>query len=223
MNKQILILRDTENQSYTSFKEQVFEKTKRLIGISEIQTAHVTVTETPPPRISIIPFKRKKIAVASFYGKELPSYEYYEGLSGLHGIYQVTEAFPVSYERDWPDNTITPGVCLLTLFRKRKGLDREKFIHRWHNSHTPLSLKIHPLWHYSRNVVETYRSENGEAWDGIVEEHVSNRSELINPFKFFGPFPIVFRRMWQVYSDTRSFLDYGTIETYLVREYHLKS
>jgi hypothetical protein len=72
-------------------------------------------------------------------------------------------------------------------------------------------------------VVENQKTENAEPWDGIVEEHVRNRSDLLNPFKFFGPFPIVFKRMWQVYSDTRSFLDYGSIETYLVQEYYLKS
>jgi len=29
--------------------------------------------------------------------------------------------------------------------------------------------------------------------------------------------------MISVYTDTKSFLDYGTIETYLTAEYHIKS
>lgn len=58
------------------------------------------------------------------------------------------------------------------------------------------------------------------AWyDGIVEEQVRTRSELLNPFKFFGRPHRVIQNMLAVYLDTKSFLDYKKIETYLAVEY----
>ncbi len=75
-------------------------------------------------------------------------------LPGFSGIYRADEALPVRYDRDWPDGAQTPGVCLLTFFHRPPRLDYAKFNHRWHVGHTGLSLRLHPLWHYNRNVVE---------------------------------------------------------------------
>ena len=122
---------------------------------------------------------------------------------------------------DWTSEK-TPGVCLLTLFRKKKNLDYHEFIDRWHNGHTPLSLKIHPLWHYSRNVVEETEPGSIELYDGIVEEHTRTRKELMNPFKFFGNPIVILPNMLRVYFDVNGFLDYGSVEPYLTQEYILK-
>jgi hypothetical protein len=65
------------------------------------------------------------------------------------------------------------------------------------------------------------RSSSG--WDGIVEEHFRTKADLLNPFKFFGNPLTIVPNMLEVYRDTRSFLDYGTIETYLATEYHIVS
>jgi hypothetical protein len=135
----------------------------------------------------------------------------------------VEEALPVAYEKTWPDGEVTPGVCLLTLFRKKKSIDHGTFIDRWHNSHTPLSLKLHPLWNYSRNVVRTAVKSDSQYWDGIVEEQVRTRADLLNPFRFFGNPLMIIPNMIRVYVDTKSFLDYATIEPYLVMEYHISS
>jgi hypothetical protein len=86
-----------------------------------------------------------------------------------------------------------------------------------------LSLKIHPLWHYSRNVVESKISNESQDWDGIVEEHFRQKRDLLNPFRMFGNPLVILYRFYQVYSDTRSFLDYKTIEPFLVEEYYIKS
>jgi hypothetical protein len=109
------------------------------------------------------------------------------------------------------------------LVSKKGNIDHASFIDRWHNSHTPLSLRIHPLWHYNRNVVLTSSGETKVGWDGIVEEHFRTRSDLINPFLFFGNPLVILLNMLEVYRDTRTFLDYKTIEPYLVREYHIRS
>ena len=133
-----------------------------------------------------------------------------------------TKLYPVAYEKTWDDGKMTPGIWLLTLFNRKKGLDYETFIHRWHNSHTPLSLKIHPLWNYSRNVVEKILAENSTSYEGIVEEQMRTDRDLLNPFRFFGNPMVIIPRMIAVYKDTQSFLDYGGIETYMAREVVVK-
>lgn len=55
-------------------------------------------------------------------------------------------------------------------------------------------------------------------YDGIVEEHVREEADLLNPFRFFGKPWIILYNMFLVYSDTKSFIDYKRIETYLVKE-----
>jgi len=135
----------------------------------------------------------------------------------------LEEAIPVSYAKTWKDGEPTPGVCLLTLFHKKPGLDQETFINRWHHSHTPLSLRLHPLWNYNRNVVSSAISEGSSWYDGIVEEQFQKPSDLLNPLVFFGPPLKVLLHMYEVLKDTRSFIDMRKIETYLTTEIHFKS
>ena len=112
---------------------------------------------------------------------------------------------------------------MLTLFRRKPGIDRESFLTRWHNGHTPLSLKLHPLWNYNRNVVLAPIASGAEPHEGIVEEQFRSEADLLNPFRFFGPPYKVPLHMLQVYRDTRTFIDMKTIEIYLTTEVHFKS
>ena len=222
MAKNIYLIRGQESESYSTFKDRIISAAYTISGRYEI--LKLTLTEKPPPSFSIIPYKRSKIAVISVYdGPEMVPEPTFLEMEGFAGLYKVTEALPVSYDKTWKDGEVTPGVCLLTLFRKKKNLEYEKFIDRWHNGHTPLSLKIHPLWHYNRNVVNLTLSEQAEKYDGIVEEHCRTSGELFNPFKFFGKPLIVIPRMLHVYLDVKSFLDYPSIESFIVSEYFLKS
>ena len=223
INKQIYLVRGIEDESYKAFLERIHWESDILTKDKNIHSLSYTITEKAPPTISIIPFKNKKIACISIKKSDDALVENLQKLNGFEGVYQVTEALPVAYTKDWADGEKTPGACLLTLFKKKKKIDFNTFINRWHNSHTPLSLKIHPLWHYNRNVVDKKFIADANNWDGIVEEHMRTRSELLNPFKFFGNPLVILQRMINVYTDTKSFLDYGTIETYLVAEYCLKS
>ena len=152
----------------------------------------------------------------------MPASEY-EGITQHIGAYEVNEAIPVSYSKTWKDGEPTPGECLLTLFHSKPNLDRETFISRWHDGHTPLSLKLHPLWNYNRNVVEAVLTKDSVWYDGIVEEQFQKPSDLLNPFVFFGPPRKVPIHMYQVWMDTKSFIDMRRIETYLATEIHLKS
>jgi len=221
MSKHIFLIRGSKAESHLDFKGRVGKALKKIKDFNEVDTLSFTISNELPPRISIIPLEKKKIASISVKMKNhIHIKEIYE-LTGFSGEYEVREELPVYYTKTWENGEQSPGVCLLTLFKQKKGISYDKFIDRWHNSHTPLSLKYHPLWHYSRNVVEDCKG-NSEGWQGIVEEHTRTRSELLNPFKFFGNPLVIIQRMLNVYIDTKSFIDYNTMETYLVNEYHLK-
>jgi hypothetical protein len=222
--KSICLIRGTEEESYQQFQERIFGSLlDRIEWDNNIQGLSVVLTVKKPPLLSVIPFKKDKIASISIKGQPELDLNSLMKEPGFSGIYQVDEAIPVAYQKTWKDTEATPGVNLLTLFRKKGTIDYETFIHRWHHGHTPLSLKIHPLWNYNRNVVMKNLADSSESWDGIVEEHFRSASDLLNPVRFFDNPLTMFYRMIQVYLDTRSFLDYPSMQTYLAVEYHLKS
>ena len=223
MKKTICLIRGAKTESYNDFKDRILLLVHRLGTKETILRIKVVLTEAAPPPISILPFKKDKIASISINSPEIAKYDELFKEVGFGGSFEVTEALPVAYDKNWEDGKITPGACLLTLFNQKKSIDYKTFLDRWHNSHTPLSLKIHPLTHYNRNVVDERNANNKESWDGIVEEHCNTRSELLNPTKFFGGSLKMIPNMISVFVDTNSFLDYGTIETYLTAEYHIKS
>lgn len=223
MRKEIYLLDGLENEDYTAFDKRVHALKEQLLSLPSVDYAKVTYTHSPPPTFSIIPFKKKKIAAFSVLHAESNDVLPLMKDHGIKSACAVQEAIPVAYQKSWEDLTPTPGICLLTLFKKRNDLSREVFLDRWHNGHTPLSLKIHPLWNYNRNVVTKNLTDDSPAWDGIVEEQFRTTSDLLNPIKFFGNPLIMPYRMWQVYSDTRGFLDYPTIEPYFATELWIKS
>lgn len=223
MIKEIYLIKGVPEESYDDFSKRLIFLAKSVSEEELIIETKLTFTKEPPPKVSIIPFKKNKIAAISLIHKGGKLSERLTKEKGFSGAYVVEESIPVSYEKNWEDMEPTPGVCLLTLFKQKKGIDYNVFIDRWHNSHTPLSLKIHPLWHYNRNVVLKKLTPDSENWDGIVDEHMRTRSELLNPFKFFGNPLVIIPRMINVYTDTKSFLDYKTIEPYLTCEICIKS
>jgi len=222
--KQIYLIRGKEEgpeastsaTGYSGFCSRIRAVIDALQADPTVTRLSYTITEERPPALSIIPFGKSKIACISIHAEQDQLYTEVAGQQGYVGCYRVEEALPVFYKKDW-EGKKTPGICLLTLFRKKKSLDRLTFLDRWHNGHTPLSLKIHPLWHYSRNVVTEQESE--EFFDGIVEEHTRTDQELLNPFKFFGNPLVIVPNMLRVYFDVRGFLDYGSVQPYLTREY----
>ena len=223
MHKEIYILKGLKGEDYKSFKNRIFELSGTLMKQYGPDALKTCLTVKPPPCISVIPFKREKIAVISVTRKSNSPMDLITQTEGYKGGYVVEEAIPVAYNKSWKDGDPTPGVCLLTLFHKKPGLDQPTFINRWHMGHTPLSLRLHPLWNYNRNVVNSVLSEDSKWYDGIVEEHFQESSDLLNPFVFFGPPLKMLYHMYQVLLDTRSFIDMKKIETYLATEIHFLS
>jgi hypothetical protein len=223
MNKEIYLIRGTSSESYDEFYNRILKLTSVLANKVGTGALKFTITGKAPPVLTIIPFKSGKIAAISIYKSSSGPVEEFRNADGFCGAYSVTEALPIAYQKSWKDGEPTPGACLLTLFSKKKSIDYETFIHRWHNGHTPLSLRIHPLWNYVRNVVNERLTENSTWFDGIVEEQFQDSASLLNPFRFFGNPLIIIPRMLMVYSDTKSFIDYPGMETYLAKEYHIKT
>ncbi len=222
MHKSISIIRGFKDESYSDFHSRI----KKIIDqIKSFPThkLHYTITLEVPPNISVIPFSKEKIAMISFTSGGKGLLDTVQKAGGYAGTFYVTEALPIAYAKDWQDGVATPGVCLLTLFRQKKGIDYDTFIERWYNGHTPLTLKIHPIYHYNRNEVTEALGDPPVLYDGIVEEHCRSRKELMNPFKFFAKSGFAPVNMIKTYFDVKSFIDYGSIETYLVTEYHIVS
>ena len=221
MRKEIYLVRGIENEDYRAFTERILKLARAISFQIKPDSLKVTITREAPPKITVIPFRKSKIAVFSIYKENHDAIAALLSAEGASGAFTAEEALPVAYDKTWPNGEPTPGACLLTLFHRKPGIDYDTFINRWHNGHTPLSLKLHPLWNYNRNVVLQKISDHPAWYDGIVEEQTRTRSELLNPFNFFGNALEITGNMIAVYKDVRSFLDYKRIETYLVTEYHI--
>ncbi len=199
----------------------------------------LTMTTSLPPRLSIIPFQRKAVALLSLWvGDESEVAPWTERLVDVVGRraevtgWRVIESIPVESLQSWPVGMRTPGAGLLTLLRRKPGLGDEELIRRWHQGHTPLSLKMHPLWRYVRNVTEQAVVAGSPELDGIVEEHFRDCRDLLQPMRFFGGPPGRSRSLaaaWMVPNmirtaiDVGGFLEMSTLESFLVEEFRLRS
>src|SRR5258706_6303429 len=86
--------------------------------------------------------------------------------------YLVTESVPRDFgARSWPDGVRSPGVKLISAFEQPTRLTREEFIARWHGSHPPLSLQVHPRRCYVHNVVAPALTARAPNFPGIVAQH----------------------------------------------------
>jgi len=137
--------------------------------------------------------------------------------------YLVTESVPVPYPaRDWSDGEPTPGPVLLTLFTQPDGMADDEFFAYWHGSHTPLSLEIHPLWCYVRNVVVRRLTLGAPPWRGIVKETFRSADDLTDPMRLFsggGDPERMKANARRSLEDGSRFLDLdGGVQTYVLRE-----
>jgi hypothetical protein len=133
--------------------------------------------------------------------------------------YLVTESVPRDFDqRSWPNGVRSPGAKLISVFEQPARLSREEFIARWHGSHTPLSLEIHPLWRYVRNVVARPLSAGAPNLAGIVEEHVRELADLTDPARFYGGKENMAANMRRILDDARSFLDLERVASVVTSE-----
>jgi len=186
----------------------------------------VAVTEEAPPPLSVIPYRRDRIALVSLDGVADDAAAP-EPPAGFAGAYRSDAAVPVEHRRTWPLGEQSPGAGLLTLFRRRRGIGESEFLRRWFEGHTPLTLEVHPNVGYVRNRIMgpwIPAGEPADLWDGIVEEQYDPPSDLTRPWRFFGGSLLrMIPTMIRVYRDVKGFIDYTSIHTWYTREYRLKS
>ena len=105
-------------------------------------------------------------------------------LPGRKTLFSVVEAAVRDYAAmDWAPGSASPGATLLALFRRKPGMSHEEFRARW-TEHSKLSIRLHPLVRYHRNLIVHRMLGEGGDWDGIVEERVGSLEDLA-PERFY--------------------------------------
>lgn len=158
--------------------------------------AHVPLAR---PALRVLPLGRHPVALA-------------HGDVSVDGLiahrYRVTTAIPREGE---------PGaVGLLSLLRRRSGLDDATFQRRWFRGHSPLAMAVHPMVRYERHAV-LEALDRAPPLDGIVLEHFRSAADVIRPWRFFGGRGRPLRDAVAVVRDAAGFLDLGRLENHLVR------
>ena len=215
-----------DGESHQAWADRMRNEVSRTLldlGPSKLQ---LTVTEAPPPKLALFPFKSQPIAIFNVYDEAGDHSRFSDALQNVAGSvsgYEVEEAYPVAYDKAWSDGEATPSPILLTMLQKKAGISTDEFIRRWHDGHTPLSLEIHPLWYYQRNVVREALTDGADPSDGIVLEACRTRGDLLNPARFFGGALKMVPNMLRVANDVKGFLDMKKTETFYATEYHIRS
>ena len=215
-----------DGESHQAWADRMRNEVSRTLldlGPSKLQ---LTVTEAPPPKLALFPFKSQPIAIFNVYDEAGDHSRFSDALQNVAGSvsgYEVEEAYPVAYDKAWSDGEATPSPILLTMLQKKAGISTDEFIRRWHDGHTPLSLEIHPLWYYQRNVVREALTDGADPSDGIVLEACRTRGDLLNPARFFGGAFKMVPNMLRVANDVKGFLDMKKTETFYATEYHIRS
>lgn len=223
--KWIYVLRGN-GESHAAFAHRMRnEVSNQLLDLGPSKLS-LTLTEAPPPKLALFPFKSAPVAIFCIHDEQDDPSRFTDMLanaaSALSG-YEVEESYPVEYEKSWSDGEPTPSPILLTVLHKKPGISSDEYIERWHGGHTPLSLEIHPLWYYQRNVIREPITQRADACDGIVLEACPTKSDLLNPARFFGGAIKMVPNMLRVANDIKGFLDMKKVETYYCTEYHLRS
>lgn len=140
------------------------------------------------------------------------------GLAERHAGYLVTESILCEYPGpNWPAGEASPGIALVTTFPKPEKLDFETFYARWHGSHGPLSLELHPLTRYVRNAVFRPITEGAPTFHAIVSESVASCAVAADVDQFYsGP-----ANRKRIVKDLLSFAEIETMSTAVMREYIL--
>ena len=216
------LLRAPATERVEAFGDRALAVGARLLARGPARLK-LTFTAEEPPRLTILPFRRDRIALVSLWDEGAPEeaagrWNARMAGEGAAAGYRVHESVPRAYRRDWPDGRDTPGATMLTLLHRRTGLTDAEFLRRWHEGHSPMALEIHPLWNYVRNVVAAPVLPGSAPLGGIVEEHTRTRGELLDPVQFFGGWLRMVPNMLRVFADVRGFLDLAALENYLVAE-----
>ena len=154
MNHTIFLIKGSRDENYEVFSKRIKTLINDKVIIQHPSVCKLTITEEAPPRLSMIPFNKEKIAAVTVSSEEFDFLSIFSSVQGFSGAYNADAVLPLSYTKERPEGEKTPGIGLLTLFFKKKGQDRRDFLDCWFNSHTPLTLELHPVCNYLRNEIK---------------------------------------------------------------------
>jgi hypothetical protein len=225
VNKLIYIISARDGNDPGGFTARIQNELAPTLLAHDPEGLKLSISSPELPRPFHLPISKQPLALLSLWSDGAAST--WSDRIAAWGLpfsgYRVSESAPRAYSRSWPDGQPTPGLCFLTLFRRRKRLSQTEFLHRWHEGHSPIALRTHPLWNYLRNVVEESLTPEAPPWAGIVEEHFRLPEELTDPRIFFGGtlkiLPAVVHVVWQ----TNTFLDLFTLRNHILREHWLRT
>ncbi|MGH3959216.1 EthD domain-containing protein [Mycobacterium sp.] len=86
----------------------------------------------------------------------------------LLAAYLVTESIPLPAPLEIGQRTT--GLANIALLRRSAGLDRESWLRRWQNDHTPVAIATQSIFGYTQNAVVRALTPDAPAIAGIVEE-----------------------------------------------------
>ncbi len=227
MGKYIFCLEDNlKSMTQEQFRDFILHEVISVVMKHNPDNCKVTISAVEQPSITILPLKRNGFAMFSVAGidrdiifNELKSFLNPGRL--LYG-YAVHESPYLLSGRSWNHGSESPGLILLTMFRKKKNQRRETFMRIWFGEHSPMSIVIHPLINYIRNVVTGYLTEDTPRIDGIVEEHFGADRDLLNPIRMFGGIKKALPSMLRIQRHVSGFIDLSNIRNYICREYLIK-
>ena len=220
-SKTLLVLRATGRAPSLSLEQDVSARLHEALARTEgLEDVVLHTTHVLPPRLSLVPFRRDALAFVGVRGASAAIDALREALSPLGEVqsHLVEQSSPRARPRTWTLGELTPGVSLITRFRKKRGLDHGAFLREWHEHHTPLALATHPLVGYVRNVVLQTSPAEAPAWDGVVVESFAASEDVLSPLRFFGGARRALPGMWRVASHVPRFLELHTLENHLVCE-----
>lgn len=227
MEKFIVCLEDTlKNTTRAEFRDYILHTVAPAVMKHEPGNCKLTLSAAEQPLLTILPLKRNGFAMFSLAGIDraalLSELERHRNPDRPVYGYAVHESPYLLSGRSWPCGTESPGLVLVTMFRKKPGLPEEEFMRIWFGEHSPLSIVIHPLINYIRNVVTGTLTDNAPEFDGIVEEHFGSDRDLLNPVRMFGGIRRVLPSMLRIWRHVPTFLDMSNIRNYVCREYSIK-
>jgi hypothetical protein len=228
MVKYVFLVRPPDRVNSSALRARVLEElVPRLLQMGP-DRLKIGLTEPRRPRLTVLPLAKEQLAMISVWDGRADRAGLWQAAMASPGWtvagYRVTESTPRAYTKDWPDGEASPGIVMLTLMKKNPRLSQEQFMREWFEHHTPrIALRVHPLWNYIRNVVESAVADGSPHLDGIVEEHCRKRSDVTNPVRYFGGLLMMVPNMIKVGLHANRFLEISAVENYLLTEYHIRS
>jgi hypothetical protein len=235
VEKLVYLVWDRPSIDPAAYGERVQQITGELLDL-EPSALWVAVDDAgaqiPPP----VPVPDDELPIRAAFSIWLDAHdrrEPFEAVLGGLGVrragYLVTESLLEDYgstpdwpsARDWPDGDRSPGVCVLTVFDKKPGLDDDTFYGHWYGHQSTMSAAMQPRARYVRNAVARRLTPGAPPLRAIVEEDWPTVEHLTDPFRFFGTTDgdELAENIRVMLDSMKVFCDSTTLRTYTMSEY----